>query len=229
MSTPLNIALVEDHESLRVATARFLRDEGHHVYELECAEDMDEVVGGAPIDLYLIDLNLPGEDGLRLAQRLRATHPQVGIIALTARAGGEHMAASYKSGADMHLTKPVTPELLQAAIASLRRRLPGGVAAPPAFLLDMIALRLQGPKGQVPLSAGEVAVLAGLMRAPRHCLDSFQIATLMGQPEERINKSALEIRLARLRKKLVSIGADTACLKAQRGVGYQLCMPVRLC
>ena len=99
MSPPLSIALIEDHERLRVATAQLLRAQGHHVYELECAEDMDTVVGGDLVHLYLIDLNLPGEDGLHLAQRLRQTHPQAGLIMLTARGGAGHMSAGYQSGA----------------------------------------------------------------------------------------------------------------------------------
>lgn len=99
MSPPLSIALVEDHERLRRGTARFLRAQGYHVFELECAEDMDEVVGGAVVHLYLIDLNLPGEDGLRFAQRLRDTHPHVGILLLTVRGGADHVAAGYHGGA----------------------------------------------------------------------------------------------------------------------------------
>lgn len=228
MSPPLSIALVEDHERLRVATAQLLRAQGHHVYELECAEDMDTVVGGDLVHLYLIDLNLPGEDGLHLAQRLRQTHPQAGLIMLTARGGAEHMSAGYQSGADVYLVKPVSPTVLLAAIVAVQRRLPGVGPATDGYRLDLSGLRLQGPAGSVELTPVEAAVLAGLMRSPRRSLDSFQISTLMGQSEDQYNKASLEIRLVRLRRKLVSVGAEPVCLRAQRGVGYQLCIAIDL-
>jgi len=228
MSPPLSIALVEDHERLRVATAQLLRAQGHHVYELECAEDMDTVVGGDLVHLYLIDLNLPGEDGLHLAQRLRQTHPQAGLIMLTARGRAEHMSAGYQSGADVYLVKPVSPTVLLAAIAAVRRRLPGLAPATSGYRLDRSSLRLQGPVDTVELNTAEAAVLAGLMRSPHRSLDNFQISTLMGQAEDQYNKASIEIRLVRLRKKLIAVGADPGCLQAQRGVGYQLCIAIDL-
>jgi len=228
MSPPLSIALIEDHERLRVATAQLLRAQGHHVYELECAEDMDTVVGGDLVHLYLIDLNLPGEDGLHLAQRLRQTHPKAGLIMLTARGGAEHMSAGYQSGADVYLVKPVSPTVLLAAIAAVRRRLPGLAPATSGYRLDRSSLRLQGPVDTVELNTAEAAVLAGLMRSPHRSLDNFQISTLMGQAEDQYNKASIEIRLVRLRKKLITVGADPGCLQAQRGVGYQLCIAIDL-
>lgn len=228
MSPALNIALVEDHERLRVSTARFLRAQGHHVFELECAEDMDTVIGGARVDLYLIDLNLPGEDGLAFAQRLRGIHPQAGIILLTARSGAEHMSAGYLGGADVYLVKPVSASVLLAAIASVQRRLPEPFPAGNRYTLAVAALRLQGPAGAVAVNAAEAAVLVGLTRSPQRRLDSFQIAALMGQSEDQFNKASLEIRLVRLRKKLVAVGVEPGCLQAQRGIGYQLCIPIDL-
>lgn len=122
MPPPQGITLIEDRERLRVATAQLLRAQGHHAYELECAEDKDTLVGGDLVHLYLIDLNLPGEDGLHLAQR--QIHPQAGLIMLSARGGAGHMSAGYQSGADVYLVKPVSPTVLLAAIAAVRWRLP---------------------------------------------------------------------------------------------------------
>lgn len=228
MSPALNIALIEDHERLRLATAQFLRAQGHHVFELECAEDVDTVIGGAWVDLYLIDLNLPGEDGLAFAQRLRGIHPQAGIILLTARSGAEHVSAGYLGGADVYLVKPVSASVLLAAITSVRRRLPEQLPASDRCTLNVAALRLQGPAGAVAVNAAEAAVLAGLMRAPQRRLDIFQVAVLMGQTEDQFNKASIEIRLVRLRKKLVAVGVEPGCLQAQRGIGYQLCTPIDL-
>ena len=98
MSHPQGIALIEDHERLRVATAQLLRTQGHQAYELEFAGDKDALVGGDLVHLYLMDLNLPSEDGLHLAQRVRQTHPQARLIMPTARGGAGHMSAGFQSG-----------------------------------------------------------------------------------------------------------------------------------
>jgi DNA-binding response OmpR family regulator len=147
---------------------------------------------------------------------------------LTARGGAEHMSAGYQSGADVYLVKPVSPTVLLAAIASVQRRLPEPLPAGNRYTLAVAALRLEGPAGAVVVNAAEAAVLAGLMRSPQRRLDSFQIAALMGQSEEQFNKPSLEIRLVRLRKKLVAVGVEPGCLQAQRGIGYQLCIPIDL-
>jgi DNA-binding response OmpR family regulator len=139
---------------------------------------------------------------------------------LTARGGAEHMSAGYQSGADVYLVKPVSP--------TVRRRLPGLAPATSGYRLDRSSLRLQGPVDTVELTTAEAAVLAGLMRSPHRSLDSFQISTLMGQAEDQYNKASIEIRLVRLRKKLITVGADPGCLQAQRGVGYQLCIAIDL-
>ena len=229
MSASLNIALVEDHEKIRVSTAAFLRKQGHHVYELECAEDMESVVGGNQIDLFILDLNLPGEDGLDFAARLRIIQPQVGIIMMSARGHSDHIAKGYQGGADVYLVKPVTAEILLGAIESVRRRL--SIHAQnqiEVFRLDLGSLTLTGPSGKVLLNQSEAATLAGLIRAPKRILDIYQVSRLMGQTEEGFNQSSIVVRIVRLRKKLMSVGADHGCIKTHRMSGYQLCTIIGL-
>ena len=234
MDTHLNIILVEDHRALRKVTAGVLREEGHQVIALTCAEDLEDLAGAQAADLFIIDLNLPGEDGLSLAQRLRAVHPQVGIIMLTGRDQPQDMVAGYRNGADLYLIKPVDPNALLAAIESLVRRLKPGVSpslAPQDAMmsLDSLELRLCGPKGEVRLSSIEVRLITGLARAPGQRLALFQVAELMGQDEDEYKKGSVEVRMARLRKKLFDVGAPAECLKALRNEGYQLCMPIHIC
>lgn len=229
MPSALNIALVEDHEKVRNLTARFLRGLGHHVLELECAEDMEEVVGGTPIHLFIVDLNLPGEDGLSFAGRLRSIQPQVGIIMMTARGSSDHMARGYRQGADIYLVKPISPEVLSAAIDSVQRRLSNmSTDSMALFHLDTTALLLQGPLGKVSLNPAEAALLVGLLRSPTRMLDVYQISALMGQKEETFNQASLVVRIVRLRKKLIGIGAERDCIKPQRMAGYQLCIPLEI-
>ena len=105
MDARLNVVVVEDHAVLRKVTAELLRQEGHHVTALACAEDLEDQAGAPHADLFIIDINLPGEDGLSLAARLRAVHPELGIIMLTGRDQPQGMTAGYRTGADQHLNE----------------------------------------------------------------------------------------------------------------------------
>ncbi len=227
MDTALSIVLVEDHAALRRVTAEVLRQEGHRVTELACAEDMEDEFGAQPADLFIIDLSLPGEDGLSLAGRLRAVQPGLGIIMLTARDQAEDMVAGFVTGADLYLVKPVDTQVLLAAIGALSRRFRSS-SGEDVLRLESLSLHLRGVQGESHLSSGEARVLTGLARAPGQRLALFQVAELMGQSVEGFNKASLEVRMARLRKKLIEVGAPAGCLKALRNEGYQLCLSIHI-
>ena len=229
MPAPLSIALVEDHEKVRASTAAFLRKHGHHVFELECAEDLETVVAGALVHLFILDLNLPGEDGLAFANRLRKIQPHVGIIMMTARASPDHIARGYQEGADVYLVKPVVPEILLGAIESIRRRLSlAPLNDEGAFRLEVSSLSLFGPAGRVGLNQAELAVLVGLMRSPKRTLDIYQVSELMGQTEETFSQASIVVRIVRLRKKIMAVGAARSCIKTQKPSGYQLCIAIEI-
>jgi DNA-binding response OmpR family regulator len=228
MPPSLNIALVEDHKRLREATAEFLRQKGYNVYPLESAEDLSEVPGGEPIHVFILDLNLPGEDGLQLAARLRASQPDVGILMLTARGGADHIAAGYRSGADVYLAKPVVPDILLAALESLVRRYSNHRTSTATLKLDLTGQMLIKDGDTVQLNQSEVAFLVGLMRSPNRQLDIYQIAMLMGQAEQTFNQPSLEVRITRLRKKMTGIGGEAGWIRSVRKMGYQLCVSIEL-
>ena len=232
MDTGLNIVLVEDHGGLRKVTAAMLRQEGHCVTALGCAEDLEDLAGATAADLFIIDLNLPGEDGLSLAQRLRAVHPRLGIILLTGRDQPGDMTAGYRMGADLYLVKPLEPHTLLAAIEALVRRIKPETSQSAnltgAIWVDAQEMHLNGPDGAIRLAPVEVKLLTGLARAPGQRLAVFQIAELMGQDEEGFSKRSLEVRMTRLRKKLIDAGGPADCLTAVRNEGYQLCMSIQI-
>lgn len=126
MTAPLNIVVIEDNDSLRKATVAMLTREGHHVNGLISAEDVGDKVFQEKIDIFLIDLNLPGEDGISLSKRIRSSMPLAGIIMVTARNRLDERLTGYESGADIYLTKPVAPEEMLATISSLGRRIKNG-------------------------------------------------------------------------------------------------------
>jgi len=123
MTTSLSIIVVEDNDSLRKATVAMLVREGHQASGLVSAEEVDGVIHDIKPDIFVIDLNLPGEDGISLAKRLKTAMPLVGIIMVTARNRLDERLEGYENGADIYLTKPVAPSELLATVSSLGRRM----------------------------------------------------------------------------------------------------------
>ena len=229
--TALNILVVEDNENLRESIIDALGSLGHHVRGVDCAEAVPEQADLVRLDLAILDLNLPGEDGLSLAARLRQSQPELGIIMLTARVQSEDRAAGYAQGADIYLTKPASLDELAQAIRAISRRIKPEsrreLAA--AVVVDSRSRMLIHPDGQsVLLTVHEVALLTAFSRAAQNQLDSWQIAEILGTENVQINKSALELHIVRLRKKLPAGLVAGSPIQSIRGRGYQLCVSLRL-
>jgi DNA-binding response OmpR family regulator len=226
MDPLLNIVVVEDHDALREITVETLRAAGHQVVGVDCAEEVVELANTMHVDLMLIDLNLPGEDGLSLARRIRRSQPDIGIIMLTARGKVSEKLQGYESGADLYLTKPTTMDELHAAIRALSRRLKSSASKASALRLDLQRLALSGEHAEVNLSAQEASLLAALVRAPGQRLEHWQLMALMGKSD--YSKAGLEMQVARLRKKLLQVSSDDHAIKAIRQFGYQLSIEIHL-
>lgn len=231
MAARLNIVVVEDHDDLREVMVEFLSEQGHRVLGLSCAEDLDDSVGSAPIDLLIVDLNLPDEDGLSLTRRFRAAQAHAGVIIVTARNQVADKINGYAHGADIYLQKPVAPDELIAAVGALSRRLKH--VPPPSeedmgsnFCLESRTMRLHGPQGSVVLTDAETAILMAMARAPSQRLESWQILELLGITADTNSKANLEVRIVRLRKKLMGLGAEKTCIRVIRALGYQLLIPL---
>jgi DNA-binding response OmpR family regulator len=223
----LKILVVEDNDALREAMLAFLQQQGHYVRGVPMAEDIDDVTGGFIPDVYVIDLNLPDEDGLSLTRRLRAAQPNVCIVITTARAQIGDKVLGYESGADLYLTKPVDSRELMAGVSALGKRLRTLGQNHPAFVLDLERMQLSGPSGKVELTASDVLVLSALVRAPGKKLERWQMAEILGgNGTEPKPASTLEMRITRLRRKLAEVGAPSPQIKALHKVGYALCTPV---
>ena len=226
----LNLIVVEDHDALRKVTVALLTAQGHQVMGVASAEALDDEAGGRVADIYLLDLNLPGEDGISLARRLRQVHPGVGIIMVTARNQPQDRTTGYDSGADIYLTKPLDPTELLAAVNALARRIkPVLDEAPQALLtLDVQRLLLSGATAAVPVSDTESTLLCALVRAPGQRLAYWQLHEALGELPNASNKANLEMRMVRLRKKLAQASGGDSALKASRNHGYQLCTALQL-
>lgn len=235
MDTPvpnLNLVLVEDHDILRGMLKQALEEAGHQVTALSCAEELEDVAGGQPVDLFVIDLNLPGEDGLSLTDRVRTAYPLAGIIIVTARSGLHDKLEGYARGADLYLTKPLEVPELCAAVSALgrrRQRIDDLLTQRQTFILSQQRMTLT-KTGQSPvnLTAAETAMLVAFSRAPSQRVAYWQIAETLGLDLQNYPKSSLEVRIVRLRKKLVEAGADASSIEAVRSHGYQLCIPIQV-
>ena len=227
MDTLLNIVVVEDHHALREITVEALSSKGHHVIGLDCAEALPEL-NDLPIDLMVIDLNLPGEDGISLAKRVRNTQPDIGIIMLTARAQAADKLAGYQSGADIYLTKPTSLEELSAAIQAVARRIKPKYTKIVALQLDEGLLTLTGSLESVSLTKHESTLLIAFMRAVEQKMENWQLIQLLGTIEKEYSKANVEVLITRLRKKILIAGASQHPIKSIREYGYQLCEQITL-
>lgn len=224
---PINLLVVEDHIALLDVTVETLAAQGYNVIGIASAEAVDELPAQFVADIAILDLNLPGEDGLSLAKRLRQIQPRIGIIMVTARHTLAHKLAGYEHGADIYLTKPTAPEELCATVQALAQRLrphPGEQSA--VFALDMASKLLTTPQGELPLRSAEAALLYALALATDNTLAHWQALEKLDKPVDELGKAQLEVLVSRLRKKLLDHGAPPMPIRALRGVGYQLCLPV---
>ena len=223
----LCIVVAEDHDALREITVEVLRRQGHRAVGITCAEEMDDAVGSMPIDLLIADFHLPGEDGMSLIRRFRAAQPLAGIILVTASTQVDLKVLGYNNGVDIYLPKPLATEELLAAVHSISRRLASqskatAAADHSAFRYDPTQRWVSGPLGRTELSDSESLRLASLARAPGQRLELQQLQVLLHLNAKAFNKSAFEVRMVRLRKKLIGVGAERCCLRSIRMVGYQL-------
>jgi DNA-binding response OmpR family regulator len=203
------------------------------VQGIESAEAFDEEAQDHNVDLVIIDINLPGEDGFSLARRLHAVQPSLGIIILSAKTDEADKVTGYECGADIYLTKPVGFDELMAAVSALSRRLGKSentlgtfVSEPEAIEIHMANSSIKGSTGQAELTPTEFTLLLALARANSKSLELWQIYDVLGKDEQTLQKSALEAQLYRLRKKLSDCGAGNQALRALRLKGYRLYCPI---
>lgn len=219
----LHILIVEDNNSLREATLDFLNEHGHHVTGVASAEEADDVALRDVPDLYLVDVNLPGEDGFALTQRLRKSQPLAGIVLMTARGQLHDRLDGYQRGADHYLVKPVEPAELLACIHSLAFRLKStSQPANAGLVLNSSAMRLSGPMGETNLTHGESLLLAAFCRSAGQKLERWQAMQLVDIKDKGLSPANLEMRICSLRKKLSQCGAEEGAILTLRGFGYAL-------
>jgi DNA-binding response OmpR family regulator len=218
----LKILIVEDNDDLREGLMAFFQSQGHYVRGVALAAELLDESGDITPDIYVIDLNLPDANGLDLVSQLRQVHPNVGIVVTTARSQIGDKIVGYERGADIYFTKPVDPAELMAGIHSVAKRLKPSKADAQTLYLRSDRQVLEGPAGTADLSPNESILLAGLIRAAGQPLARWQLAELLGSGETLPSAATMEMRMARLRKKLAMAGAAPPYIRAIYGRGYML-------
>ncbi len=233
---PDKILVVDDDARIRDLVRRYLTQEGLDVLVAEDGKAMARVMQRESVDLVVLDLMMPGEDGLSICRRLRGAGDRTPIVMLTAKGEDVDRIIGLEVGADDYLSKPFNPrELLARIHAVLRRRpKPEAPGAPSSeaevvsfgpFTLDLgtRTLRRSGEDGSakdMPLTTGEFAMLKALVRHPRQPMSRDKLALLArGREFEPFDRS-LDVQVSRLRKMIEPDIANPRFIQTVWGVGY---------
>ena len=228
---PNKILVVDDDARIRDLLRRYLTQEGFEVMLAEDSKALNKQLTRESFDLIVLDLMLPGEDGLSICRRLRAASDATPIIMLTAKVEEVDRIVGLEVGADDYLAKPFNPrELLARINAVLRRRpameAPGAPAKEPMtvnfgpFEFDLALRRLSKSGEALPLTTGEFSMLKALVRHPRQPLSRDKLAQLArGREFEPFDRS-LDVQVSRLRKLIEVDPAQPRYIQTVWGVGY---------
>lgn len=227
MPAALRIAVLEDHDDLRDLFVAALRREGHIVFGAYDAEDLNDALTTCAIDLLLLDLNLPGEDGLSVARRFKRVIPRLSIIMATARGGVEDRIAGYERGADIYLSKPIAERELLAAVASISRRISRDMDHDPILTLNIKTRQLVGACS-MSLSPAELMLLRVLMLSPEQKARTWKLLEATGRRVDGASKASLEVQMVGLRKKIAGAGHQGVAIRAIRQEGYELLCRIQL-
>ncbi|RUP25625.1 MAG: response regulator transcription factor [Curvibacter sp.] len=223
---PLDIIVVEDHDLVRFELVDFLTRPGVQVRGADDGEVLETLLRQRHADILVVDLNLPGEDGLSLCRRMRMAFPEMGLVMLTARAMPSDKTAGYQNGADVYLTKPANVDELEAVIANLARRIRRRVAN--GLQLDLPRQQLSSTTGEtVTLTLLESRLLYELALAPERKLSTeLLVQRLDSRHEQPRLRDNLPVIISRLRQKMAFTQGGLEAIKAVRGFGYQLTVAI---
>jgi two-component system phosphate regulon response regulator OmpR len=225
------ILVVDDDQRLRDLLVRYLGAEGYEVRAVSDAPGMDKQLARERYDLVVLDLMLPGEDGLAICRRLRAQKNSPAIIMLTAKGDDVDRIVGLEMGADDYLPKPFNPrELLARINAVLRRRAPSGVPGAPAgtsevyqfgkFSLNLSTRALTREGKPVPLTTGEFSVLKVLVQHPREPLSRDKLMELARGREYEVFDRSIDVQISRLRKIVEDDPSHPKHIQTVWGFGY---------
>ena len=229
------ILMVDDDPGIRDVVSDFL---GKHGYAVETAGDsreMEQVLERGPVDLIVLDVMLPGEDGLAICRRLTSSDCPP-IIMLSAMGEDTDRIVGLELGADDYLSKPCNPRELLARVRAVLRRAEQrgsqtGVGAGCEFAgwrLDLVRRELRSPDGVVVnLSSGEFSLLRAFVERPQRVLTRDQLLDFARGPDSDAFDRAIDVQISRLRRKLDDGASGQDLIRTIRNEGYMFTAKVR--
>lgn len=224
------ILIVDDDERLRRLLERFLTEQGYRVRSVENAEQMDRMLARELFNLVVLDLMMPGEDGLSVCRRLRENNNQVPIIMLTAKGDEASRIYGLELGADDYLSKPFNPRELLARIKAVLRRQASNVPGAPStedasvtfgdYSLSLATRELRKGDEVHMLTTGEFAVLKALVEHPREPLTRDKLMNLARGREWDALERSIDVQVSRLRRMIEPDPSKPRYIQTVWGVGY---------
>ena len=231
MPAPVHVLAIDDDPSIRQMIADYLTDNDIQVTSVGSGKEIADVMARNTIDLLILDLKLPGEDGMQIARALRA-ESDVPIIMLTGRKDEADRVMGLELGADDYLTKPFSPRELLARIRALLRRsrahetIADGLSRIRAYRfagweLNVRLRRLRSPQGEIiPTTNSEFNLLVAFLAAPQRVLSREQLLELSRLHDDEVYDRSVDVQVGRLRRKIEPKGAHTHLIRTERGAGY---------
>jgi len=239
MSEPqTHVLAVDDDAAVRDLIGEYLRENELRVTCVASGKELVDVMARETVDLVVLDVRLPGEDGMQIARKLRDASA-IPILMLTGRAEEADRVMGLELGADDYLTKPFSPRELLARIRALLRRaraqatVADAIAAVRAYRfggweLNIGLRKLKNPKGEaVELTNGEFRVLTAFLSAPQRVLTRDQLLELSRVHSGEVYDRAIDLQILRLRRKIEVDPAHPQFITTERGAGYVFAAPVQ--
>nr|WP_042080512.1 two-component system response regulator OmpR [Escherichia coli] len=219
MQENYKILVVDDDMRLRALLERYLTEQGFQVRSVANAEQMDRLLTRESFHLMVLDLMLPGEDGLSICRRLRSQSNPMPIIMVTAKGEEVDRIVGLEIGADDYIPKPFNPRELLARIRAVLRRqaneLPGAPSQEEAVIaFGKFKLNL------MPLTSGEFAVLKALVSHPREPLSRDKLMNLARGREYSAMERSIDVQISRLRRMVEEDPAHPRYIQTVWGLGY---------
>ncbi len=235
MSNRSAAILIEDDAEISELISRYLENNGMDVTRLPNGEGLDAKLAGGAFDFIILDLNLPGEDGLSICRRVRAAH-DIPIIIVTAQGEDVDKILGLEMGADDYIVKPFNPrELLARIRAVLRRaepqsRVGGGSSQSFQFLgwrVNLLSREVVSPSGmKVAMTGAEFDLLHAFCENPNRVLTRDQLINMTHGPTAGPYERSIDVLISRLRQKLEKDPKNPTIIQTVRSEGYMLSAPV---
>jgi DNA-binding response OmpR family regulator len=236
-STSIHVLAIDDDPSVRQMIADYLGDNDIQVTALPSGQAIAEVMARQTIDLLILDLKMPGEDGMQIARKLRG-ESDIPIIILTGRKDEADRVMGLELGADDYLTKPFSPRELLARVRALLRRsrthetVADGLARIRAYRfagweLNVRVRRLTSPQGEtIAITNSEFNLLVAFLAAPQRVLSREQLLDSSRLHNDEVYDRSIDVQIGSLRKKIEPKGAPAELIRTERGAGYVFTAPV---